>query len=169
MKWFLDFFRRNVPDPESETHAKANAGYSPTLHRRTSVEGSPAAATAPDQQPIPEPPKRSGPVRTSPDEIVNFEFGDFLPHIPEGLLSKEPIDPKLPLPFNLSELSRRIARGQTTLSLAEIYRRAPRAFRAEIRDADNIRILFPWQKLLELVKAAGVSGPRTGLTVRPRD
>ena len=166
MKWFLDFFRRNVPDPESEVRGKENLAYSPTLQRRTPVEN--AAATAAEPPAIAEP-KRSGPVRTSPDEIVNFEFADFLPHIPEGLLAKEPIDPKLPLAFNLSELSRRIARGQTTLSLAEIYRRAPRAFRAEIRDADNIKILFPWQKLLELVKAAGVSGPRTGLTVRPRD
>lgn len=167
MKWFLDFFRRNVPEPE-DTSGKEVSGYSPKLQRRTSLEADSKGGTPP-QQPAAEEPKRAQPFRPGPDEIVNFELSDFLPHIPEGLLSKEPVDPKLPLAFNLTELSRRIARGQTTISLAEIYRRAPRAFRTEIRDADNIKILFPWQKLLELVKAAGVSGPRTGLTCRPPD
>ena len=168
MKWFLDFFRRNVPEPDSASEVKeAAAGYAPTLQRKP-VEADPTNGTAPKEEAIAEP-TRPAPNRGSSDEIVNFELNDFLPHIPDGLLSKEPIDPKAPIAFNLSELSRRIARGQTTLSLAEIYRRVPHAFRAEIRDSDNIRILFPWQRLLELVKAAGVSGPRTGLTCRPRE
>jgi hypothetical protein len=169
MKWFLDFFRRNVPEPESDREVKeAAAGYAPTLQRRKPVEADPSNGTAPKEEATGEP-TRATPNRGRSDEIVNFELNDFLPHIPEGLLSKEAIDPKVPIAFNLNELSRRIARGQTTLSLAEIYRRVPHAFRAEIRDSDNIKILFPWQRLLELVKAAGVSGPRTGLTCRPRE
>lgn len=97
-------------------------------------------------------------------EVVTFELGDFLKRIPEQALSAGPHDPKLPLTFPVAELSARISRGQTTLPLAEIYQRAPQIFRGELSETENIEVRFPWQKLLDLVKAADASTPEGGLS-----
>lgn len=174
MKSFLDRFRRKgEPEPprKAETTDEIakeaiQSGYAPTLQRRAAAKTEPSNEGTEPARPAPSaaPQARESPPPARRDEVVSFELADFLPRIPEQLLGKGPFDPKLPLTFELGELSTRIARGQTTLSLAEVYRRVPHVFRGEIRESDNIEIRFPWQKLLELVKAADSSKPGTGLS-----
>ena len=177
MKSFLDRFRRKgEPEPprKAETTDEIakeaiESGYAPTLKRRSPGKAEVAPEAVEPGKTVPSAPPETREAAPAPapsrrDEIVTFELADFLPRIPEQLLGKGPFDPKLPLTFELGELSARIARGQTTLSLAEIYRRVPHLFRGEIRESDNIEIRFPWQKLLELVKAADASKPGSGLS-----
>src|SRR5471030_1868675 len=67
----------------------------------------------------------------SADE-VRLELGDFLHRIPAQLLLPGPHDLKTELRFEINDLSQRIAKGNTTINLAEIYRRVPQIFRAEV-------------------------------------
>src|SRR5262245_39732691 len=156
MKSFLDRFRRKGTDdgdpkkPESPGEAAQEAAKGDSPSGGKGPVGEPAAEKAP-----------TVPMR---EETATFVLGDFLKRIPEQLLAKGPHDETLPLTFDVSDLSARIARGQTTLSLAEIYKRVPHLFRSEIRESDNIEIRFPWQKLLQLVKAADAATPGAGLT-----
>src|SRR5688500_8829213 len=159
MKSFLDRFRRKgepQPPRKAETTDEIakeaiESGYAPTLKRRTAGKAEAAPEAVEPGKPMPSAPPETREAASAPapapapsrrDEIVTFELADFLPRIPEQLLGKGPFDPKLPLTFELGELSARIARGQTTLSLAEIYRRVPHLFRGEIRESDNIEIRF---------------------------
>src|SRR5436190_1657802 len=171
MKSFLDRFRRKATDGKSAAPKKPGtpneiaeeaiqAGYSPTLKRRRKDADSDSDTIMPTaSKPAAAPPASGG-----LDEVVTFELGDFLGRIPEPLLATGPHDVKQPVKFDVGDLSARIARGQTTLPLAEIYKRIPSIFRGEIRESDNIEIRFPWQKLLQLVKAASASSADAGLS-----
>ena len=98
------------------------------------------------------------PPAASPEpEDVRLELGDFLHRIPAQLLLPGPHDLKVELRFDIAGLSRRIAQGETMVNLAEIYRRAPQIFRAEVIEADNVEIRFPWQKIQRLL-----GNPREG-------
>jgi hypothetical protein len=160
MKSFLDRFRRkgsdNEPRPAElardvgaealKKHAQASGGVL-SGGATSGTETQPQAATAPPRH----------------DPIV-FALGDFLPRIPAQLLANGEHDPDMPLKFESGELSSRIARGQTTIPLSEIYRRAPNIFRGEIRESDNIEIRFPWRRLLDLVKSARAGAPQPTLS-----
>ncbi len=131
---FLNRFRRKT----TETQPAANPPDAKTATPGSSPE---------IKQPLP--PKKAAP---NPDEL-RFELGDFLHRIPAHLLQSGPHDLKTELCFEIKELSERIAKGQTTISLAEIYKRVPQIFRDKILDSDNIEVRFPWQKLARLVNS----------------
>ena len=69
------------------------------------------------------------------------------------MLGDQKPDPATPLSFEVGELADRIARGQTTISVAEIYRRVPGIFRSEILPSDNADVRFPWQKVMKMLVA----------------
>ncbi len=89
----------------------------------------------------------------SPDELI-LELGDFLHRIPPAVLAPGPHDLRTELRFEISELSRQINRGQTTILLSELYKRCPHIFRGELGEAGATEIRFPWQKLAKLVSLA---------------
>jgi chromosome segregation ATPase len=161
MKSFLDRLRRKGTDEGDPKKAE-----SPDEREQEAAKEGSSSGKVPVGEPVPakKTPARETPSTPLREETATFVLGDFLKRIPEQLLAKGPHDETLPLTFDVSDLSSRIARGQTTLSLVEIYKRAPHLFPAEIRETDNIEIRFPWQKLLELVKAAESASPRAGLS-----
>ena len=118
----------------------------------TPPESKPASSTTTAEAKQPYPTKKAPP---NPDEL-RFELGDFLHRIPTHLLQSGPHDLKTELCFEIKELSDRIARGQTTISISEIYKRVPQIFREQILDSDNIEVRFPWQKLARLVNSVRV-------------
>ncbi len=134
---FLDRFKRK-PNPEEPVapipeQKKTEPAKSPAP-TKGSAAGQPAAQKTPP----------------AADE-VRLELGDFLHRIPAQLLLPGPHDLKTELRFDIPELSQRIARGETMLNLAEIYRRLPQIFRSEVLEGDNVEIRFPWQKIAKLV------------------
>jgi len=125
--------------------------------RRKATEQEPAAPL-PEAKPVapaysPEV-KQALPQKKAPNpNELRFELGDFLHRIPAHLLQSGPHDLKTELCFEIKELSDRISKGQTTISLAEIYKRVPQVFRGQLLDSDNIEVRFPWQKLARLVNS----------------
>ena len=165
MKSFLDRFRRKGSDDEAadrKTESARDLAAEALQKRAAKAE---VAAEAKPAAPAPvAPPAEGGAVTPNRDETITFTLGDFLPRIPTQLLVAGEHDATSTLTFDVAELSARIAKGQTTIPLCEVYRRVPKIFRGEIRESDNIEIRFPWQKLLELVKAANSPNPQPGLT-----
>ncbi len=134
---FLNRFRRKATEPDPAA---------------AQPEVKPAPSTYSPEIKLPGPPKKTPP---NPDEL-RFELGDFLHRIPAHLLQSGPHDLKTELCFEIKELSERIAKGKTTISLAEIYKRVPQVFRDQILDSDNIEVRFPWQKLARLVNSVRI-------------
>ena len=157
MKSFLDRFRRKVPEEKSVAPRKNTAasiargpGASGPPSRQEPEEAKPAGAKA-AKAPLAAT-SQAVPAKVEP-EWVEFQFGDFAGRIPQELLAEMQPDPKATIRFEIADLSARIARGQTTITLAELYQRAPDMFQGKIADADQIEIRFPWQRLLEKVRA----------------
>ncbi len=161
MKSFLDRFRRKgsddaappvSSDPSKSSETTASGGGAP-------ASAQPSAAALGSTAPSPETAPRD-------DHEVRLELGDFLHRIPQNLLRPGPHDVSAELRFDIGDLSSRIAKGQTTIDLAEIHQRIPQIFRSEVRPEDHIEIRFPWQKLMNLVKAtdAGAAG-KGGITL----
>src|SRR5204862_5300559 len=65
------------------------------------------------------------------------------------------------LRFGVGDLADRIARGQTTIPLAELYKRVPGIFRENAVPSGSAEIRFPWQKVMKLLADAG--SPTLGL------
>ena len=85
---------------------------------------------------------------------ILLEVGDFLPQIRKELLHDGPHDTESKLRFDVAELADRIGRGEATIQLTEIHRRAPEIFREEIFASDKRAVRFPWQKVAHLLAAA---------------
>ena len=156
MKTFLDRFRRkgkgDEPSegvPDLFANAKSDVSETKTEPNGPSADVKPAGIAL-----TPVPVAKS---KTS-DTHVRLQLGDFLHRIPQNLLRPGPHDVSAELLFNINDLSALIAKGQTTLNLAEIHRRAPGIFRNEVVAEDKIEIRFPWQKLMHLVKSPGDGG-----------
>jgi hypothetical protein len=158
MKSFLDRFKRRDPDeraPETASELIGKAGApadKPAIH----VVSLETESKVPDPA-LASPPTGASPIATSVDNEVQLELGDFLHRIPQNLLRPGPHDVAMELRFDIAELSSLIARGQTSINLADLYARVPGIFRAEVRAEDNVEIRFPWQKLVNIVKTAGSS------------
>ena len=164
---FLDRFKRQP----SEENAPAQEVKVPPVTvpaRLADTAGSPRSRDAglPAFQPV-EPRLRESAAHPEPKHEMQLELSDFLPRIAPQLLHDGPHADATKLTFDIAELAERIARGQTTIRLAEIYRRVPEIFREEIPAYDEAEIRFPWQKVMRMlagacaVPAAPVSG---GLT-----
>ena len=87
------------------------------------------------------------------DEIC-LRLGDFLHRIPAHLLQTGPHDLQKEVRFPINSLSDRIKRGETTINLLEIYRQMPEIFRSEVRETDKQQILYPWRKVISMIKEA---------------
>ncbi len=153
---FLDRFKRKAPTepplPEQKrTQEQKKAAETPAANK---PEGKGPGKFVPAPAPAPKKP-------TTSENDLRLELGDFLHRIPAHLLLPGPHDLKSELRFDIGDLSDRIAKGQTTVALAEIYRRVPTIFRGEILDSDNIEIRFPWQKLAKLVNLAKPIGQQS--------
>ena len=106
-------------DPAVQIAAAAvAAGYNPDFKIPPKKEKEPAAAAAPAE--------------TGPQHEVVLELGDFLSRIPAQMLKEGTHDPKTPLTFDIAVLADRIARGQTTITVGEIYRLVPGIFRSDV-------------------------------------
>ncbi|MEQ1854412.1 MAG: hypothetical protein ABMA01_22815, partial [Chthoniobacteraceae bacterium] len=151
---FLDRFKRKPKPEEPEkkpvTGPSAGAAIGPSRDKKPASQQPAPAKTAP-----------------APDEL-RLELGDFLHRIPAQLLQPGPHDLKTELRFDIQSLSQQIAKGHTTIALAEIYRRVPNIFRGEILESDNVDIRFPWQKLAKLVASVKPAGGQPATDV-PRD
>lgn len=87
-------------------------------------------------------------------EMFTLRLGDFLDRIPPELLDAGTPDRTIPMPFDLAALSERIGRGETTIRLAEVYRRTPDIFRTDKAIDQDCTIPFPWKKVLAMLQEA---------------
>ena len=87
-------------------------------------------------------------------EMFTLRLGDFLDRIPPELLDAGTPDRTTPMPFDLAALSERIGRGETTIRLAEVYRRMPDIFRTDRAIDQDCTIPFPWKKVLAMIQEA---------------
>ncbi|MGB8169866.1 MAG: hypothetical protein WCF18_20355, partial [Chthoniobacteraceae bacterium] len=180
---FLDRFKRKAqdspaPDAASDP-AKQNQAPAPATQASTPAPASPkrkaadpaiqlAAATVasgynPDfKRATKEKPTESAKPADDGGEMT-LELGDFLRRIPQNLLKPGTPEPKTLLKFNLSELADRIARGQTTIPLHEVYKRVPGIFANEVLANDQTEIRFPWQKVMKLLAEVATATPASGL------
>ena len=159
---FLDRFKRKppteppLPAPKRAPEPKADAAQS----YKPDVKGAAPTPAAPLTMP-------GVSAKKGGDNDLRLELGDFLHRIPAHLLLSGPHDLKAELRFDIGELSEQIAKGRTTISLAEIYRRVPTIFRGEILESDNIEVRFPWQKLAKLVNIPKPATPAEGAGPAP--
>ncbi len=162
MKSFLDRFRRK--DGEDDLSPGMDTPTDPGQTTASGVEnldsfevaGINGVENAADEAAKPAAKNR----KNHGDDIV-LELGDFLHRIPHQLLKDGPHDTQAELHFDLGEIADRVARGETTIPLIDIYRRLPQVFKSEVLKSDNIDIRFPWQKVIKMIgdSAATTRGP----------
>lgn len=170
MKTLLDFFRRIEPETKpvesrkSVTKITSNGAMltleCPGFEEEESAPVAKPSQKAPEPLAAPIAPAQVQPIPVPPppapqSKPLEFELGDFLSRIPEQLLKPGPHDPKIPVFFDPALIGDCIAYGETTIPLSDLYRSVPEIFRGEIRQSDNLRIRFPWKKLM------GVQGERS--------
>ena len=102
--------------------------------------------------------------RAAATEMVTLRLGDFLDRIPAELLDEGTHDRSIPMPFDLSALSERIGRGDTTIRLTEVYRRMPDVFRTNAVIGQDRMIPFPWKKVLTMIQEAKAGVADGGIT-----
>jgi chromosome segregation ATPase len=145
---FLDRFKRKPrtepPPPDYLKALQASKGEKPPAESQDWTPATPASKSTSLKG-------SAETVKRPSEHELKLELGDFLHRIPAHLLLPGPHDLKTELFFDMGELATKIANGQTTLPLAEIYRRVPTIFRGQILESDNLEIRFPWQKLARLV------------------
>lgn len=166
---FLDRFKRTPGQSETPAKGVHPAPVAPVPARLTDTEKDARPRT---EVPPPTMASPGSPARSGPKHEIHLELGDFLPRITTGLLHDGPHADSTKLTFDIAELAERIARGQTSIRLAEIYRRAPEIFREEVPASDETEIRFPWQKVLRLLAAARAvpaTSTNTGLTAEAAD
>jgi len=167
MKSFLDRFRRKEseadasPAPVTPASGAPKKGAKPAdpdfnKHHQTLEIGE--VEEGPGYAPTLLDPSAAMP---SADALV-LELGDFLHRIPEHLLKPGTHDASIPMAFALGEVADRVARGETTVALTEIYRKVPQIFQSEVLPADNVEIRFPWQKVIKMIRESAAAAYGTG-------
>ena len=183
---FLDRFKRPAPDdgtpkkPAAPTPAPASGAKpepaakadEPKIYTTNRIAAAVNAGYNPGLKSPPKKAKETPPAATPPaappaapegkHEIL-LELGDFLPRIPKQLLHDGPHDLTARLVFDIADLADRIARGQTTILLTEIHRRAPEIFREEILASNDTEVRFPWQKVMRMLADARTATPTAPL------
>jgi hypothetical protein len=140
MKFLSRFLRKKPEDPAQGSGASEQA------------------AARPDQPSAPNP------------EELRLELGDFLHRIPAQLLTTAPHDLKAVLVFSISDLAKRLKRGDTTIPVSEIYRQLPGIFRAPLAESEPVEVRFPWMKVARLVNSAEAgTDAAASLAARIRD
>ena len=173
MKNLLDHFRRNPTPPadapvKTPQPAKPKAAPIEPARLQTNVARAvkPAwhttATPFAQKQILPASAERA--TAALPTEMVTLHLGDFLDRIPPELLDEGAHDRSMPMPFELAGLSERIWRGDTTIRVAEVFRRIPDIFRND-RTIDNEReIPFPWKKVLAMMQEAKAGASDAGIS-----
>ncbi|HEX5175958.1 MAG TPA: hypothetical protein VFV83_02960, partial [Chthoniobacteraceae bacterium] len=142
------------PVEKREPLAKTTIGPEAAAPRQDPMREAPQNGEA---QPVDEKEKKNastgpGASADETDTRIRFSVGDFLHRIPHQLLKHGPHDITFEVSFEAADVGDRIAQGQTSIPLVEVYKRAPHIFRKEILESDNIEIRFPWQKLMSFIK-----------------
>ena len=184
---FLDRFKRKAQDPNAPEAAAdpnpQNPAQGATPPAKESAPSKPARKSAdpavqlaaatvaagynPDFKRPLKKEKPAEPAKPADDGgEMTLELGDFLRRIPQNLLKGGTPDAKTLLKFNLSELADRIARGQTTIPLHEVYKRVPSIFASEVLPSDQTEIRFPWQKVMKLLAEVATATPASGLNAQ---
>src|SRR5687768_5935376 len=132
---FLDRFKRKAGEEKGLENAPESApGATRKSHSAVDIAAAAGAAGySPDFKLPPrkdKEPTSAAAAPAGPQHEIILDLGDFLPRVPVQLLKDETHDPKIPLSSDIGELADRISRGQTTIPLVEVYRRAPGIFRA---------------------------------------
>jgi predicted nucleic acid-binding Zn-ribbon protein len=98
------------------------------------------------------------------NEVVILRLADLADRLPVDLLKPADHDGTQTLTFEIAEIAKQISEGRPNIELAEIYRRLPDIFAREVKASENLSIRFPWQKIVELLRAAASARPSPGLT-----
>src|SRR5688572_32934525 len=102
--------------------------------------------------------------REAKHEVIALCLGDIIDRLPAALLAPGEHDPSKPLTFQIADIAKRIAEGRPDIELTDVYRQMPSIFAGPIKASDGLRIRFPWQKLVEMIRAANNHRPISGLT-----
>lgn len=102
--------------------------------------------------------------RPTATEIITLRLGDFIDRIPGDLLDPGKHDRFIPMPFDLSAISERIGRGDTTIRLTELFRLMPDVFRMNAVIRPDRVIPFPWIKVLAMIDKGSAGGLDAGIT-----
>jgi predicted nucleic acid-binding Zn-ribbon protein len=104
------------------------------------------------------------PAKYARDEIIIIQLGDLIDRLPAPLLIPGEHDLSQPITFEITEVAKQIAEGRPNIELSEIYRKLPGIFCGPIKASDGLRVRFPWQRLVEMLRAADTAAPSDGLT-----
>src|SRR5688500_8870447 len=168
---FLDHFRRKPSELANTPATQPRNAEQKIAANEVDERSSPAPTAGPHdtgtaQAPVrEEKPTPVAPEPKSEETRIRVCVGDFLHRIPHQLLKPGQHDITFEVCFDAADVADRIAQGHTTIALVEVYKRAPHIFRREIREADNVEIRFPWQKLMSFIKPE--TGISKGQAVRP--
>ena len=102
--------------------------------------------------------------REAKHEVISLCLGDIIDRLPAALLAPREHDPSKPLTFQIADIAKQIAEGRPNIELTDVYRQMPSIFAGPIKASDGLRIRFPWQKLVEMIRAANNHRPIKGLT-----
>lgn len=110
------------------------------------------------------PPGTAIPPKEAMDEVVTLRLADLFDRLPAPLLAPGEHDVSQTITFEIADIAKQIADGRPNIELAEIHRKLPGIFASEVKTSDNIQVRFPWQKLVEMLRAADSNHPSDGLT-----
>jgi hypothetical protein len=110
------------------------------------------------------PPGTAVPSKETINEVVTLRLADLADRLPMELLKPVDHDGTRTVTFEIAEIAKQIADGRPNIELVEVYRQLPDIFEKEIKPSDNLRIRFPWQRLVELLRAAASDRPSPNLT-----
>lgn len=90
------------------------------------------------------------PRRTLPGSnrhILSFKAGDF--RVPAEFLKEGTYDPEREIRLDAREILERVAERNPTLPISWLIGLCPEIFRDDVPNASDVKIIFPWRKLLE--------------------
>ena len=170
MKNLLDHFRRK-PAPPAAAPVKALEPAKPAaepikpVRLQTAVARAIKPAWHATAAPFPQRPRTPALAdRALPTEIVTLRLGDFLDRLPPELLDTGTHDRGIPMPFDLTNLSERIGRGEAMIRVTEVYRRMPDVFRSDAAIHPDRMVPFPWKKVLEMMQGVKAGAGDGGIS-----
>ncbi len=103
-----------------------------------------------------EPAKSSAGDRAGKDDEypIELQLHHFIPRIPAALLKPGNLDLTSVLRFDANELGKRLATGDSSIPLSEIYKRMPVIFQCDLAATERVSIRFPWLKITNLLQGA---------------
>jgi len=115
----------------------------------TEHESLPTDADRPDSPAKPEPLPQD-----RIDRELRLKFSDFVPLLPESLLNVEAAGHDADLIFDLAVVVDLVTNGCSRVPIAWVRQRVPFFFREAVQQDGFACVLFPWQKVRRLIRAA---------------